>query len=671
MAVSSMQKIQIFGHVSVRDRIIGKLQDIGIVHVVDVRDNYADADLPEFAKEAQISTEDLENTIAGLKFASEYLKGYEEGSGLLSSLAGTKISLTEEEYTEVCKKFDYQRVVRRCYELEARKTELASSLRRLSSLKEQLEPWGQLQVPLEEIKPTKRTQVFIGTTLKESFDKLQERLLQLTDEFHAILVGSGKRDYIVIFCSRERSSQIGDLLSEFGFSDFSIRGFEGRPQEIIDCLKEQIESLISEQEEIDHEGRQLAQHRPKLLLFIDYYSNLLRQKLIQQSFASTSRAFMIEGWIKKRDVDSLRTTLEGEFEAVRVLAVDPLPGEEPPVILENKREIQPFEMITDLYGTPSYFEVDPTPVLAPFFILFLGMCLTDAGYGLVVTLLSLLALKFLRLGKGMKRLFHVSFWGGLGTMGVGILTGGYFGIDFNTLSPSFETLKRVRERLMLFSPLDNPLTFLKIALIFGFVHVCTGILIRFYRNIRDGRFMDALLDQVSWLVLLNGLVLFGLGKAAVLEPGAATAGKWIALTSGLIIVLFAGRDRKGIIGRLGTGLFSLYNITGYFGDVLSYSRLLALGMATGVIALVVNTMAKMVSNIPVIGFLAMVILLVVGHMANIGINILSGFIHTMRLQFVEFFGKFFEGNGKRFDPFERRYQFVLIASPKTPKSKGG
>jgi V/A-type H+-transporting ATPase subunit I len=268
-------------------------------------------------------------------------------------------------------------------------------------------------------------------------------------------------------------------------------------------------------------------------------------------------------------------------------------------------------------------------------------------------------LKKIPLGQGSKRLFKILFYTGLMTIPVGAVTGGYFGLDFSNFSPG---LQAIRNRLMLFDPLEGSgsIIFLGVCMGLGFIHVCFGLILAFYDSVRKGKILDGIYDKISWLALLTGLVLFGLGRPAILGATAGLIGKWMAILAAGIIVLFGGRASKNPIARIFAGLYSLYGITGYFGDILSYSRLMAMGMATGVIAMVINTMIGMVKGIPVIGIVLAVLFFISGHLFNILINMVSGFIHTMRLQFVEFFQKFIEGGGSPFKPLKQKYQYSLI-----------
>jgi V/A-type H+-transporting ATPase subunit I len=309
-------------------------------------------------------------------------------------------------------------------------------------------------------------------------------------------------------------------------------------------------------------------------------------------------------------------------------------------------------MVTRLYGIPNYREIDPTPLIAPFFAFFFGICLTDAGYGIVVALVAFFAAR--KATGGSRNLFRLLIFAGIMTIVAGTITGGWFGIPANKL-PSF--LLKVR---LLDPQGEGQMDFLKAILVIGFIQVWFGFFVKLYIDFRDHDLKAAFYDELPWVVamtLIGVMVVMVLAKAptsAMYVPAGITAFCW------LVILLFAGRESSNPIARLGTGGFELYTkITGTFGDILSYLRLFALGLATGIIASVVNTMAMMMWDSPV-GKLVAVGILVGGHIFNIVINALGGFIHTARLQFVEFFTKFYEGGGEEFKPFRREHTYVKV-----------
>jgi V/A-type H+-transporting ATPase subunit I len=303
--------------------------------------------------------------------------------------------------------------------------------------------------------------------------------------------------------------------------------------------------------------------------------------------------------------------------------------------LENPQIGKPFEIITKLYGLPQRGTLDPTLYLAPFFFLFVGLTVSEAGYGLLVALLSFLYLKFAKPKGGLRQFLTLMGILGVATVILGTLVGGWFGFPIR--------------QLMILDPLEDPVSFLILSLALGFIQVWFGTLINMISGIKSKDYLQAIFVQGGWLVLLPSLVLYALLKQSF----------WgiLALVGAAGIVLFASPSRNPLARFFG-GLYSLYDISRYLADVLSYSRLLALGLATSVIAMVVNTLCQTALEIPWVGWLFAALIFVGGHLFNLGISFLGGFVHSMRLQFVEFFSKFFKSGGKPFKPFALEGKYV-------------
>jgi len=348
--------------------------------------------------------------------------------------------------------------------------------------------------------------------------------------------------------------------------------------------------------------------------------------------------------------------LNEKFREVFISFREPAPDEPPPIALENKPVFDPFEFVTTLYGYPNYRELDPTPLLAPFFVLFFAMCLTDAGYGLTLAAISGIAIAKLKPGGGMGKLLKVLFYGGIVTAVVGLVTGGIYGIDYNSLPDWVKSF-------VIINPLEEPMKMLNISFLIGLVHMLFGMGIRMYSNFKEHNWTDALFDDLAWILFL--VVLAPLGYAGILggkiPSSVAVISKKAALILAAIIFVTGGRKQGNIVKKFFKGLIGFYDVVGYFGDVLSYARLLALGLATSAIAIAINGIAKMVLGLPFYtGYIAALLVLVLGHLFNIAVNTLGAFVHSGRLQYLEFFSKFFSGGGKPFRPFrsERRYSVV-------------
>ena len=311
-------------------------------------------------------------------------------------------------------------------------------------------------------------------------------------------------------------------------------------------------------------------------------------------------------------------------------------------------------MITRLYGMPQHFEVDPTVFLAPFFALFFALCLTDAGYGLVLVALTLLFVKKIQ---GDKRLMRMLGICGAVTIVAGALTGGWFGDAYKYLPSQFAVM---RKDLMWFDPFDKPMKFFKLALALGYIQIMSGLIIAFCHNLKRKDFVAAVFDQLTWLVMLNSIVLLLASTFGILPASINRICVVTALVPALGILLFSHREGSWV-GRIGMGLYNLFSTIFFMGDVLSYLRLMALGMVTGGLAMAINVIAQIAAKIPYgLGIIAMILVLIIGHGFNMAINALGAFVHTLRLQYVEFFPKFLVGGGKSFAPLNKKYEHIYV-----------
>ena len=655
MAVCEMRKVYIIGDKDLRDSLIRRLGELALFQPKKMGKDLISSIFKK-AERTEIKTDEIEENLSKLNWTIEYLGQFERtktGLGLFPSRA----MITQEEFLGWVKNFDWKAICDRCLELNNRLETLREERRYLLERLESLVPWRGLPVPLEKLQGTRSVAYQLGISSSETKKLLQERLSKLKGAHLHILREEERRLYFLLIYLKDMEESIDSILYEIGIERVQFKELKGIPEEEIKRIRKRISLIDGQIDEIRRQARKISKEKIKLMALYDYFYNLLQEKRVSEHAKLSSYTFALEGWIRKQDLPKLRDGLK-DFSLVDIIVREPNEEEEKdvPVALSNRRIFKPFEMVTNLYGVPRYFEIDPTPFLAPFFALFLALCLTDGGYGIILALLAYLIPKKVQVGEGGKRLFSILFFSGLVTIGIGIMTGGIFGIQVSQLPPFLAPLKK----LSLFNPLEQPMVFLVISLALGVVHLMIGIGLALWEDLRRGDIISAMLDHLSWIILILGVILFGLSKLEILSKTFATPGLIMALSGAIVLFLFAGRESKSLIGRLGKGAYELYGLISLFGDVLSYSRLLALGLATSVIATVVNLIANMASGIPLIGPVFTVIILILGHLGNIAINTLSGFIHTARLQFVEFFGKFYQGGGKSFTPFRHEGKYTMI-----------
>lgn len=371
---------------------------------------------------------------------------------------------------------------------------------------------------------------------------------------------------------------------------------------------------------------------------------------------STSSVAVLKGWIKEPYIAVTKNRLKKEGLSVEVEVLENDEHEDPPVEIENSKFIRPFEFVTRLYGLPGHKDLDPTLFLAGFFFIFFGLSLTDVGYGVFLMFVALLMIFYFKLAKHIKQFSYLLFLMGLGSTLVGLLFGGYFGIDPKLLPSPLQALQQ-------FDPISNPLPVFYLALGLGVVQVMFGMVLKIVSDIKNGKMLDGVLDQVPWLSLFVVIILYGSATLDLMFSGYVLQFEYLIYGSLVSIVLTSGRRGKSIIQKIQYSLLSLYQSINYFSDILSYSRLLALGLATTALAFAVNLIAEMVYEaVPYVGAVFALMVLIIGHTFTLAVNTLGAFIHSARLQFVEFFGKFVTSSGRVFKPLMRREEYVSIKS---------
>ena len=336
--------------------------------------------------------------------------------------------------------------------------------------------------------------------------------------------------------------------------------------------------------------------------------------------------------------------------------------------LKNSTFAESAEGVTASFGLPARGEMDPTSVMSRCYVFFFGLMLSDAAYGLIVFLACFILLKkFPRMGSGLKKSIRLFMYCGVSTLFWGVMFGGYFGDAVNVISRTFFG-REISIPAVWFTPLDDPMKMLVMSMLFGVIHLFLGLGLKGYMLLKDKRILDFFCDVVLWYCLLTGLILIllpselfaSMSQMTIVFPEPVNLlAKVLAIGGAAGILLMSGRSSKNPALRLALGAYDLYNITSWLSDVLSYSRLLALGLATGVIASVINQMGSMAGN-GILGAVVFILVFLVGHGFNLAINLLGAYVHTCRLQYVEFFGKFYEGGGRMFEPFRRNTKYADI-----------
>ncbi|MEW6081615.1 MAG: V-type ATP synthase subunit I [Bacillota bacterium] len=638
-----MKKVALAACLSLREEVTCRLQDLGVLELVDVGEDL------QRGMPLSVARDRLDRLTGALK----YLEGFtSRRKGLVETFVTVKDPVTPEEFDLITSTYDEEGIVKDCLAGEARLAEIGHRRQQLQDTVTCLSPWLGLNVPVESLEAQDRVCLALGWMANKDVVALAEASLTLP--MHVEKVSQeGSRTYVAIFLLAGHP-EARDLLERSQITRASFEGLRGTPQQLVDRATEEIRHLDIEEEQIRKKAHGMLEETTNLRALHDNLVFQAERAGATELFTHTQRAFVIRGWVRAKHMPQLEHAFRDLGSRVSILSEDPGEGDDPPVVLENPALIQPFEVVTNLYGNPRYGEVDPTPLLAPFFFVFFGLSLSDGGYGLVLTLLCLYMLKKMDIPEGGKRLFRLLALGGVSTVVFGALTGSWFGNAVQILP--FEALKALSARITLFDPLRNPLAVLGLALGMGVLQVWFGILVKMVIDIREGRVLEGLLDQGSWLIFIASVAFFAF-EGQLLGTG---LGRYLVIAGALLVMFAAGRRQKSLLLKPFSAVLGLYGVVGYVGDVLSYARLLALGLATGVIAMVVNQIAQLPQGIPVVGIVLSILIMAGGHSFNLLVSTLGSFIHSGRLQFVEFFTKFFEGGGKTFRPFRKEGRFTAV-----------
>ncbi|NLX93490.1 MAG: V-type ATP synthase subunit I [Clostridiales bacterium] len=649
MAKIAMKRIEILALIEDSKMILDSLQRKGIVEISDYEEHEA---LYKLSTSQSLSI--FEKSKATAVSAQTVLDMYvPQKTSLLSAMEGRK-ELTASEF--ISKSENADATLRKCYELNALYksiTENRIEIVRNEASMDSIRPWLDLDISMK-VKGTVETQVFIGNLpslfTKESLLLALSETLPEVEEIDAQVVCSSKdQSCAIVFCMKGDAPAVEQGLREMGFVRPAETGVT-IPKEHFEELEKKNIQLKKKIEDAEESIKTFADIRDELEFVIDYFALRIEKYESLKKISLSKNTFILKGYISENHAVSIAKELEQKY-AAAVTITQPEEDEEPPILLKNNAFAAPVESVTEMYSLPNNDDVDPNPIMAFFYYMFFGIMLSDGGYGLVMVIAMLIAKKKFNLEEKTKKTVNFFLYCGLSTVFWGAMFGGWFGDIIQIVGKQFFD-KDIPSLALWFEPVRDPMKLLLYSFLFGIIHLFVGLGVRFSILWKLGKKLDAILDVVPVYLLVLGAAPLGAGVVIAVPVAIATIGKYLAMAGAVLIVLTSGRSTKNIVGKLGGGLYGLYNAgAGYMSDILSYSRLLALGLSTGVIASVVNVLGTIPSNLVTKAFM-LIFVFVIGHTVNIAVNLIGSYVHTNRLQYVEFFSKFYEGGGRAFTPLK-------------------
>ncbi len=653
---ADMKKIYLLAHNSDRENLMSALQDFGKLHVSDIKHEAEAEQIAEvFPPEAEF-TSSYDPRLSQVHHIIKFLQSFEEREkDPMETFVTLKhpLSINRSSWKKYVEEGleNLDKIAEECHALEERLSNIKSTSIRLEELRLEMEKIKEFSLRLDELQDTEKTHLVLGSFSTADFEAFRKKTASMYVGIKELFSSKTKADVLLVYFKDD--TQAAKVLEESGFSQLSVpelHGFKGKPREIISQVNDALEGFVRDEEEIKEKALKVLYKWDKQLFSAHDFLSLDYQRKEGAKLAASSRkTLLLKGWCRKEDCGALEMVAR-EATAGRsvVIAKQPEKDDSPPVLLVNDEKLKPFEIVTRTFSLPSYDGLDPTPYLAPFFFVFTGICLTDAAYGIALAGISYY---FSKRYAQLKNFFTLLMYIGISTAVIGALIGGWVG-GLLPIKP------------LIFDSLADPITFLMLSLALGVVQIVVGISIKMYDNISKKKHIDALYDQGFWLGLIFSMLMIGLSMVEVLPSFLGELANYSAIIFAGGLVLTQGREEKNIIKRLFSGIISLYGLVNYLADVLSYSRLLALGLATGVIGLVLNQIAGMSMGIPIVGIVVATVVLIGGHLFNLAISVMSAYIHSSRLQYVEFFSKFFESGGRAFVPFRQRRDYTNIVKTK-------
>ncbi len=657
MAIAAMAKVMIVSHRSQASELLEVLQHDGICQILNAQEAMVSKNSPELSTAAQ-PPKDIEQLLSRLEKSITFLTDYAPPQKGLASVLAPRTVIPEQSYDQTIADSQIPKILEQSEQTKTEIERLNSEIENLDATFDQLTPWEHLETPVEEIGRMQQTTALAGLMPAQQFEQVTELLSELAAAIDTIAAVDNKYACIIVALN-ENLTQVQKLLRSAEFEPVNFEPMTGTVAELTEKYSRQLNEATTQLNHLHEQAVLLAENLLKLQILYDHHSNLLQREQTRDAAPATESTVILEGWVRQKDYPRLEKIVSA-FEASTLARIEAAEGEEIPVEIENTNAIKPFEVITRLYGMPQHFEVDPTAFLAPFFALFFALCLTDAGYGLVIVALMIF---FIKKFQGDKKLMWMLGICSAVTLVTGALTGGWFGDAVQQFVPA---LKPLREKMMWFDPFEDPMMFFGLSLALGYTQIMAGLCIAFVHNLKQKDYIAAVCDQLTWLVMLNSIVIFTAAKFDVVPPQAGKFFGILALIPAATIFLFSQREGP-LIGRIGMGLYNLFSAIFYLGDVLSYLRLMALGMVTAGIAMAVNVISKVAVEIlssfgipESIGIVVMILVLIVGHAVNLALSALGAFVHTLRLQYAEFFPKFLIGGGKLFQPLSKNYKHIYV-----------
>ena len=655
MAIVKMSKFDLVVFAEQRAKVLKKLQKFKEVNFVNIELQDENGEVSKDVVEGvtkYVNNEELthiDERLYQLNSAISLIKKYDERKTRLRDVIHGNENYTFDELAKKVLTYDWKKISSELNSIGTQYSQIKSEISKKYTRYDEIDLWERLDVNPKELKKLKKVNTFLGTVpikLKGTFiDGISELDKTYYEELKIV---KDEVFYLVISSIDENEKE--KLSEVFRNSSFTVENLDidAVPSDYKNKLQKEISELKKEKRRLKAKIKTYSEDLTDLQAVYEYMQNKKLRIVESEKLAQTENTILIKGWIPTEKVSEFEKVVKAEAGDNYYLTFTEADKDDAtvPIKLKNGKIASTFENLTGMYAYPKYNEIDPTPLFTPFYILFFGMMGADVGYGLVLLLATMFVLKVVNLSSQMRKSVKFFFYLSFSVIFWGFLYGSYFGASIPGMWRWIDPAESYN-KLLIYS------------IIFGIVHIFIGLGIKAYMLIRDGKLLEAVYDVLFWYLALIGGMVFLLTGQMTLPAIVKPVSMWVMIIGMAGIVLTGGREAKGIGAKLGGGIYSLYGISSYVGDFVSYSRLMALGLSGGFIASAINMIAGMIGG-SWVGMIFIPVILIAGHLFNMFLSFLGAYVHTSRLMYVEYFGKFYEGGGKPFKDFRTESKYINL-----------
>ena len=655
MAIVKMSKFELVVFAEQRAKILKALQKFKEVNFVDIKLHDENGEIDKDAVEGvtkYVNNEELthiDERLYQLNNAISLIKKYDQKKTRLRDIIRGNENYTFDTLSKKVLTYDWKKVSSELNSIGVQYSQIKSEISKKYAHYDEIELWERLDVNPKELKKLKKVNTFLGTVPIKLKGNFIEEISGLDRTYYEELRVSRDEVYYLIISSIDgnEKEKLSEVLRNNSFTIENL-DIDAVPSDYKVNLQKEISELKKQKRKLKAQIKAYSEDLNDLQAVYEYMQNKKLRIVESEKLAQTENTILIKGWIPTEKVSEFEKVIKDEARNNYYLTFTDADRDDAtvPIKLKNGKVASTFENLTGMYAYPRYNEIDPTPLFTPFYILFFGMMGADVGYGLVLLLATMFVLKVVNLSFQMRKSIKFFFYLSFSVIFWGLLYGSYFGATIPGM-------------WRLVDPASQYNNLLIGSIVFGVVHIFVGLAIKAYMLIRDGKSLEAVYDVLFWYMALIGGMLFLIFKLMNLSAVVANVSMWVMIAGMAGIVLTGGREAKGVGAKLGGGLYSLYGISSYVGDFVSYSRLMALGLSGGFIASAINMIAGMIGG-NWFGMIFIPVILIAGHLFNMFLSFLGAYVHTSRLMYVEYFGKFYEGGGKPFKDFRTENKYINL-----------